>query len=109
MEENQKKETLYIPQGLKQKREYFDGYGNYELCITIIATLCTAILSYLINKISGNLILAIFLLLAIPSTTVLFVIKNNCNISVVDQIKFMIRFAKSQKKYPYVAKDEWEL
>jgi hypothetical protein len=34
--------------------------------------------------------------------------KDQNNLSVVDQIKLMLRFSRSQKKYPYITYDEWE-
>ena len=109
MEEEQGKDSLYIPQGLKKKREYFAGYGRYEFTITVIATLITIGICVLIYFITGSLVAAIFILLAVPSTTVLFVVKNESNISVVDQIKFMMDHAREQKKYYYVYQDEWNL
>ena len=35
--------------------------------------------------------------------------KDQSNLSVVDQIGNMVRFAKSQKKYPYRYGKEWEV
>lgn len=109
MEEEQEKESLYLPQGLKKKREFFDGYGQHEFNITIIVTLITIVICALFYMINKNLVAAIFLVLAIPSATVLFVVRNDCNISVVSQVKFMLRHAKEQKKYPYVYQDEWKI
>lgn len=35
--------------------------------------------------------------------------KDKTNVSVVDQIKFMVRFHKSQKVYRYKYLDEWNI
>jgi len=85
MEDNQSKESLYIPQGLKKKMEYFPGYGRAEFVKTIIVTLITAILCVLLFIIMKNAVIAVLTFLIIPSTTVIILIKNDSNISVVDQ------------------------
>ena len=36
-------------------------------------------------------------------------VKDYSNISVVDQVGYMIKFYKSQKKYKYKYLDEWEV
>ena len=107
MEDNQENESLYIPQGIKKKREYFSGYGKYELYITLVSVFIASIICFLIYTIFRNLLLAVFLILVIPFTTVLYIAKNDSNISVVDEIRFMVRFMKDQKKYLYVYQDEW--
>ncbi|BCN29528.1 hypothetical protein [Anaeromicropila herbilytica] len=107
MEEQIEKDSLYFPQGIKREREYFEGYGKNELVYTIIATICAGIVAFIVFQITKSQIKAIFLFLAVPTTAVLFVVRNDCNVSVVSQIRFMIRFAQSQKKYPYIAKKEW--
>lgn len=103
------KETeLYIPQGLKQKREYYEGFGKKELTITIIGTLIGGIIDAVYYMISHNLMVTMFIIIAIPATIIISVIKDN-NISVIDQISFLSYFSKSQKQYDYVSKDEWRL
>lgn len=106
MEDNQSKEALYIPQGLKKRMEYFSGYGKAEFAKTIIVTLITAIVCVLIYLFTKNPFIAVLTVLIIPSTTVIVLIKNDSNISVVDQVKFMVRFMKEQKKYKYIYQDE---
>jgi ABC-type transport system involved in cytochrome bd biosynthesis fused ATPase/permease subunit len=106
MEDNQAKESLYIPQGLKKKMEYFSGYGRAEFVKTIIVTLITAILCVLLFIIKVNAVIVVLTFLIIPSTTVIVLTKNDSNISVVDQVKFMVRFQREQKKYKYIYQDE---
>jgi hypothetical protein len=106
MEEIYEKDMLYIPQGLKRKREYFQGYGWYEFKITLLSCVLTMLTSGLLYLVSQNILMIIFLILVVPSTTVLFIIKNENNISAVDQIGFMVRYAREQKVYFYVYQDE---
>lgn len=103
----EQKETLYIPQGIKKEREYFTGYGMKEFKITMVSAIIALIIAFIIYMLTKIQIAAILSFMIIPSTTVLGVVKDESNISVVDQIRFLIEDSKSQKHYPYVAKDEW--
>lgn len=103
----EKDSLLYIPQGLRYKREYFAGYGSKEFQITIIATILTAVISVVVFMFSSNLVIAVLLFLMIPSTVVVAIVKNDSNISVADQISFMLTYTKEQKRYEYVYQDEW--
>lgn len=50
---NQEKETLYIPLGLKTKSEIFDGFGKEELFKAILATLVAGaidVIVYILTK-----------------------------------------------------------
>jgi type IV secretory pathway component VirB8 len=108
MDDVVQKEVLYIPQGLKKKREYFDGYGWQEFKITLLATAITVGICIITFLISRNLVLTVFIFLSLPTTTVVFIVKNDSNISVVDQIHFMIRYAREQRVYEYRSMDELE-
>ena len=106
MEDNQARDSLYIPQGLKKKMEYFSGFGKAEFVKTVIVTLITAIICILVFVFMGNAVIAVLTFLIIPTTTVIVLTKNDSNISVVDQVKFMVRFQREQKKYRYIYQDE---
>lgn len=106
MEEVMEKDLLYIPQGLKKKREFFEGYGWYEFGITIISCFAALFIVVMLYLFTGNIVAAVLLFLILPSTTVLMIVRNESNISVVSQISFMIRFAREQKKYSYRYRDE---
>lgn len=104
----EEKDSLYMPQGIKEKREYFTGYGLKEFKITFISAVLAAFLAGIAYLITRNQVIVALVFLAIPSATVLGVTKdNNTNASVVDLIRFMISFSKTQKYYPYITKDEW--
>lgn len=106
--ENDDNETLYIPAGLKTKTEIFEGFGKEELAKATFSTLVLGgidLLIYLIKHWTGFCM--IFILTSIAASIMMF-IKNESNISVVDQIQFMIQFSKSQKVYKYRYLDEWK-
>ena len=101
------KETLYIPLGLKTRTEIFEGFGKEELFKSIIFTLISAAIDALIYSITRKPAFCVVFILSSIATSVMIFTKDKSNISVVDQVKFMIRFAKSQKVYRYRYLDEW--
>ena len=101
------KNPLYIPQGLKTRVEIFDGFGKEELFKTIIVTIVVGSLDILYYLIFKNTVVSIVTILVAIAGSVMMLTKDRSNISVVDQVGFMIRFARSQKYYPYKYQDEW--
>ena len=102
------KSTLYIPQGLKTRVEIFDGYGKEELFKTIIVTLVTGTADAVLFLIFRNVVISVVLMLVTISGSVMMLTKDKTNISVVDQVGFMVRFARSQKVYKYKYIEEWK-
>ncbi len=105
--EERKKNPLYIPQGLKTRVEIFDGFGKEELFKTIMVTIVVGILDILYYLIFKNTVVSIVAILVAIAGSVMMLTKDHTNISVVDQVSFMVRFARSQKYYPYKYQDEW--
>lgn len=105
--EERKKNPLYIPQGLKTRVEIFDGFGKEELFKTIMVTIIVGILDIMYYLIFKNTVVSIVTILVAIAGSVMMLTKDHTNISVVDQVGFMIRFARSQKYYPYKYQDEW--
>lgn len=106
---NQEKETLYIPLGLKTRTEIFDGFGKEELLKSIIVTLIAGVIDSIIYFVNKSPTFCVVFILSSIAGSVMMLTKDKSNISVVDQIKFMIRFHKSQKIYKYKYLDEWGL
>lgn len=106
MELNEK-QTLYIPLGLKTRTEIFDGFGKEELFKSIIVTLIAAAIDAVVYFITKNTVFCVVFILCSIAGTVMMLAKDKTNISVVDQIKFMMRFTKSQKVYRYKYLNEW--
>ncbi len=100
--------NLYIPQGLKTRVEIFDGYAKEELFITIIVTMLAGVISFLIYMLTNKTAISIGTLLVTIAASVIMQTKDKNNISVVDQVGFMIRFRRSQKVFKYKYLDEWE-
>lgn len=105
--EERKKNPLYIPQGLKARVEIFDGFGKEELLKTIMVTIVVGILDIMYYLIFKNTVVSIVTILVAIAGSVMMLTKDHTNISVVDQVGFMVRFARSQKFYSYKYQDEW--
>lgn len=100
---------LYMPSGLKMKKEYFPGYGKDELIPTIIAAFVFLIIDSIVYMIGiRNITILLFIPLLGVGTVGMLLVKGELNLSPVDIIKLECRFIKSQKYYPYRAKNEWE-
>lgn len=105
--ENYNKENLYIPLGLKIKTEIFDGFGKEELFKAILTTLVAGVIDVIVYMLTKSTAFYVVFILSSIAGSVMMFTKDKTNISVVDQLKFMIKFAKSQKKYRYKYLDEW--
>lgn len=103
----QKKENLYIPMGIKEKNEYWEGFGASELKKASFPIIVGIGLCMLMSFVFSNIL--IFVGGSILTTTVFLILytKGNINISVVDQIENMLSFSRSQKLYYYKSLDEW--
>jgi hypothetical protein len=107
--DNYEKETLYIPLGLKTKTEIFDGFGKEELFQAILATVVAGAIDIILYMVTKSTAFCVVFILSAIAGSVMMLTKDKTNISVVDQVKFIIRFAKSQKKYRYKYLDEWKV
>lgn len=106
--EIKQKQTLYIPQGLKIRVEIFDGYGKEELFKTVIITLISGLVDVLLFLVFRNVVVSIVFMLVMVSGSVMMLTKDKSNISVIDQVRFMVKFARSQKIYKYKYLEEWK-
>lgn len=99
---------LYIPSNVKIRLEFFKGYGVKELISTIIVAIILipfSIIAYYIGN--QNYILPVIIEMFGVVATVVATTKDENNLCVVNQLKYMIDFAKTQKKYEYEYYDKW--
>ena len=96
-------EKLYIPMGVKPEAEFFSGFGKKQMAQAAIGSLA-CLLWFITQNVTAVMITA----LTVIAGSVMMTTKDQSNMSVVDQIQNMIRFAKSQKIHPYRYGKEWE-
>ncbi len=97
----EKSKKLYIPSGLKLRSEIFNGFGKEELGKTIIAGIGFGIIDLIIYTLTKNSVFAVVFILTTFSGTILMLTKDHYNISVVDQVGFLLEYAFKQKNYMY--------
>lgn len=101
--------TLYIPQGIKIRKEYFPGFGKVEaLKSAFVIAVCGGIdvLLYIFTQNTPKCVL--FMMVSSAAAFIMLSKDPMTNVSVVDQVATMIRYFKSQKFYPYKALNEWK-
>lgn len=95
------KESLLIPQGLRIKNEIFDGYGKSELLVTIAVTAISGVIALVIYGFTQSVIGCIIFILVMSGGSIMMLTRDKHNMSVVLQVKLLLRFYRSQKKYRY--------
>ncbi len=105
--DEQEKDTLYIPLGLKLNPEIFDGFVKEELFKSAITTIVAGLLDIVFYLVTKNIAVSIVMILASIAGSVMAFTKDKTNLSVADQICNMVRFSKMQKQYSYKYLDEW--
>lgn len=103
----EERDNLYIPLGLKERNELWDGFGKEEAIRAIIFIAIAGVIDVLIYILKENIIFAVVFILIAIGSSLMMLTKDTTNLSVVDQIVNMIKFSKSQKFYPYKYLDEW--
>ena len=105
----EEKNTLYIPMGVKTENELFPGFGKRQLLQATLSSAGFLLVGLFLWAVTKNVTMAVILILAGIIGSVMMTTKDQSNLSVVDQVMNMIRFAKSQKYYPYRYMNEWRM
>ena len=101
MEENNKEEMVYIPYGIKNRREFFEGFGRNEFKYTLMSLPLTAAIVFFVRVVLGQVLISSLLIILIPVGTIMLVIKDSCNLSVIGYLMIMLRFSWVRKYYTY--------
>lgn len=102
-----RKKYLHIPMGIKEKNEFWEGFGAIELRKAMKYIFFSLIPNILISLLLGNILVFMVLILVSIGGSLMVLTKGSNNLSVVDQIENMRYFSKSQKKYYYKSLDEF--
>jgi len=98
--------NFYIPKNVTTRFELVKGIGIKELIKVGIAAIIGAIIAVIINKTTGNFLLAMSFVVVLGGGTFIFNIKDQNNQSVINIVSNIIRFYNLQKFYKYVVKEE---
>ncbi len=102
-------EKLYIPMGVKPETEFFKGFGKKQMAQAAIGSLICGTVALFLWFTTQSVTTTMIAALTGIAGSVMMTAKDQSNLSVVDQIGNMVRFAKSQKIYPYKYGKEWEV
>lgn len=103
----EKEYKLYIPTNVKTRLEFFTGYGVKELIQTIIVFVALLPISIAIYIIKGNYLIPVLIEFIGVAGTIIATTKDENNLCVVNQIKYLIDFSKTQKQYRYKYYNKW--
>ena len=98
---NENEYKLYIPTNVKTRTEFFKGYGLKELLYTVIVFACLFPISFIIYKYKGSFFIPILIEFIGVAGTIISTTKDDNNLCVIEQIKFLIKFRNTQKQYRY--------
>lgn len=103
-------DRLYIPYGLSVEQEFFSGFGRTELMHFLIGFMCFGGLGALLLLIAGEF-LALIVTVIIGAAGCFIMTKRDpvTRASVIGQIKNIIGFSRSQKRYNYVYRSKWDM
>ena len=102
-------EKLYIPMGVKPETEFFKGFGKKQMGQAAIGSLLCGTVALILWFTTQSVTTTMIAALTGIAGSVMMTAKDQSNLSVLDQIGNMVRFAKSQKIYPYKYGKEWEV
>lgn len=95
------KKQVKIPRQIRLKTEFFVGFGMEELIKTLIVGAIAGVIAYITYTIIGQTIISTMIVIGAIVLSVVALIKNNNNFSMLDIIKNMIKFEFMQKEYKY--------
>lgn len=108
MDEDEKL-PLYMPYGLKLKKEYFPGYGKQELIPTVIAGILFLFVDVILYLAGVKMIGILFFVPVIGTSSVgMALVKGELNLSPYDIVALEMKYRRERKRYPYIEADEWE-
>lgn len=95
------KNKIYIPTNIQTETIIFQGYGMKELCKTLVFSLILCALWGIIYLFTHSAIQFLFEAMASVAAGVFVFVKDTTNQSMVDYIKYIIKFACTQRIYKY--------
>ncbi len=104
---NSDNKKLYIPFDLKIKNELWDGFGKEQIPELLIGVAVVLVLA-LITGFMWHVVIGIVVFGGGVFATVAFINKQRLiNLSLIDQIKIIVRHSREQQKFDYKYKDDF--
>lgn len=93
--------NLKIPAPVSDRDDFIQGIGTKEVSIIIAAFFAVLILAFIISGITGNLIAAVCTAAFFLGLTVITVKRDSINENLIDQVRILYRYWKTQKVFVY--------
>ena len=108
MEKEKEKKGLYIPVYVPDRQEVVSGYRTQDLMVIGIVS-AIAVIVLLIAVMAGSTAIIGYLAVGVVAVgaTVIIVRQDRAGENLIDQIKVVWKYRKSQKRYIYHFKDEY--
>lgn len=98
----EKENRLFIPQGLKPEREWYEGFGRKELMQAVYGSIGVVVLAVLAYGLTGQTLYVVIMLLFGETGVMAMVTRSPVtNLSVFSQLQAVIRYWKEQQHYSY--------
>ena len=102
-----KKSYLFFPQRVKNTIDIINGVGKKEMLQITLLVAIVNLINIIVYLINHNVVFLATYFFASVAMSVLLFMKDDSNTSFADQLRFLIRHQKSNKKYRYYYFDEW--
>lgn len=98
----EKESRLFIPQGLKPEREWYEGFGRKELMQAVYGSIGVVILTALVYLLAGRMVYVVVMLLFGETGVMAMVTRSPVtNLSAFSQMQAVVRYWKEQQHYSY--------
>lgn len=95
------KKELYIPTNVPDNNDIISGFGIKEIIIAGIGTAASVVFAVLVYIISSDIVASVLLPFAAIAILIVFIRRDQCSESIIDKLKFVWYYMKSQKRYGY--------
>ena len=93
-------DKLYIPANVKTRLEFFKGFGVQEMIATVIVAIFSIPFCFLIYSLKGTSSTVLFFLILVAGT-IMSVTKDEHNLCIASQVKYLIKGQTMQRKFIY--------
>ena len=109
MNDNQEetRNSLYIPANIKRRYEFFPGIGFGEVLVMAVTTGLSIPVAMLINALTADFYRGVLVVCVTAAAAFFAVKKDEVNRSGVDMVRLFVRFANTHKQYKYEYKPKY--
>lgn len=96
-----KNKPLYISSNVLERKDIVEGFGGTEIGIIGAALGIISIFFFVILISTGNVIFPFLMSVFLLTATIMIIRKDQFNENIIDKIRFVVLFSKTQKRYQF--------